>query len=920
MLHLHRITTITILVFSISFVALGQMDEAEVTALFREAQSLAFQPEEAKKRLALEKYQEAAKRFHELGITEKELASNLGGAMVAEMLKQHRLARDLLQQAMPLFDMPKNQKDLPVMLSTLGQLSLLSGDRPAAIDAFTRVLPIYEQRGRIAEQAATENDLGAVYYQLGQYDTALQFFDRALKRRKQLGNNCDTAATLTNIGTVHLARGQWTTALDFLQKQALPLYNISPECELGQKDTAQTACQNNLAITLSNIGKVYYDLTDYKSARCFYDRAVRLVTQIDSKAALLNNLGTIDYALGDYPAALARFQEAKKLYAGFAETLTNIGLTQAQQDNQSAFGSLSEALRLRREVGNQNAEASTQNSLGEVYNRLGQPKEALDSLNRAIPLFRLAGDRSGEATALANAMASWRTLGNRRMAILLGKLSVNRFQELRVEARAAGGGEIERTYVRTIRQAYQTLAELLIEEGLYEQAIQVLTFYQDAQSFGGDGDIRRVSLSKREERFVSNFPVAADVTKEFSRPPTDDDKQDVPAEIAHLISAQQSLSAVPSLKGVALYTLVGETKLYVIAVSRNGIKVFSHATTPESLNQKVKDFLDVLKCADRNPYPAGSVLYETLFKSTLLTDKRLTLETFLKHEKARALLWSLDHPLRFLPMAALYDATTKQFLVEKYQTAVFTRADAEAFKREPGPWLKGIGLGTSKQFHGQSAIPGAEASLAAIFGDEATHRPGVLSGKTVVNELFRAQTLEDLDGRWPLVHVMSHFVLDPGNSRLSFLLLGNGEHYTLATMRESRDLFAGVELLSVPICDTALQDADVYGKETEALADVAQRVGARSVLASLWKVSYDVTPKLMLRFFELARAHPDWSKAELLREAQLGLLKGEISISNGANVSRGSCDEPRRHSIANRKFPFAHPYYWSAFVLYGSGR
>lgn len=861
MLHLHRFASIAVIIIVISSQAVGQTVADRAKQLFREGHQLGQKPGETDKRLALQKLMEAVRLFQQTDVAYNVLIASFSAAFIAEELNEYRIARDMYRLSLPLFDIEQKEVKTSVLYK-VARFSLLIGDRTTALEYFIPLAEAYGKLGEVEDQARIESDIGGVYYELGKYDEALHYLDVALARRKQLGKPCDIAATLTNIGAVQVNKGEWSKALDTLKQQALPLYNTSPDCALLGKYPANNDCPNNLAATLINIGKAYYDLADYQSALCFYERAAPLITYKELKAALANNLGTIDYKLGRYRSALAHFRQAKALHADVvSEAMTNIGLTE------SGVATLAAALRLRREAGNQNAEASTLNGLGEVYNRLRRPKEALENLNRAIPLFAAAGDRSGEATALTNAMFSWRMLGNRQMAIANGRLAVERFQELRGEARALG--EIERTYLRTIRQAYQNLAELLIEDGQTEQAIAMLMLYRDAQSFS----------------------------------PTQ------PFDVAQLIQVQQALTAV------TLYTLVADSKLYVIAVTRSGIKTFSHATTPELLNRKVKDFLTALRCADRDPYLPGAALYDLIFKSTLVSDRRRTLESVLRSENAAALLWSLDSPLNAIPMAALYDATAKQFVVEKYRTAVFTRADADAFTREPQPWLNGIGLGTSKQFHGQSPIPGAEASLAAIFGEG-----GVLSGTMVVNEEFRAQTLDDLDGRWPLVHVVSHFVLDPGNSRLSYLVLGDGEHYTLARMRESRDLFAGVELLSVPICDTALQDADFYGKETEALADVAQRVGARSVLASLWKVSYDVTPKLMLRFFELARAHEDWSKAELLRQAQLALLRGEIAIPDAANVSRGSCGLTRRRPIANRKAPFAHPYYWSAFVLYGSGR
>src|SRR6185503_16985602 len=78
--------------------------------------------------------------------------------------------------------------------------------------------------------------------------------------------------------------------------------------------------------------------------------------------------------------------------------------------------SLVMAMRTQQVIGSPNGEAKLLNSLGVVYNRLGKSKEALEKLNRAILIFRSAGDLSGEATASANAMIAWRALGNHRMA------------------------------------------------------------------------------------------------------------------------------------------------------------------------------------------------------------------------------------------------------------------------------------------------------------------------------------------------------------------------------------------------------------------------------------------------------------------------------------------------------------------------
>ena len=208
-------------------------------------------------------------------------------------------------------------------------------------------------------------------------------------------------------------------------------------------------------------------------------------------------------------------------------------------------------------------------------------------------------------------------------------------------------------------------------------------------------------------------------------------------------------------------------------------------------------------------------------------------------------------------MAALYDGAKKQFLVENYQTAIFTRSDPETFTREPRPLTSGIGLGTSKQFDNFRDIPGTEAFLIKVFGDNATNRPGILEGRTLLNGEFRASSLEGLAGQWPLVHIVSHFAFREGETGKSYLKLGDGKDFTLSEMAEQRGLFRGVELLAIPICDTAVDKPDPFGKEIDSFADLAQRLGAKSVIASLWRVPIFATPAVMTRFYELAKAHPD---------------------------------------------------------------
>ena len=129
----------------------------------------------------------------------------------------------------------------------------------------------------------------------------------------------------------------------------------------------------------------------------------------------------------------------------------------------------------------------------------------------------------------------------------------------------------------------------------------------------------------------------------------------------------------------------------------------------------------------------------------------------------------------------------------------------------------------------------------------------------------------------------------------------------------------GVELLTLSACDTAVGGEDADGKEVEGFAVLAQRQGAKAVLATLWAVADESTALLMKEFYRLRMSDPVMTKAEALRLAQLALLRGEIrgdaSGNRGPRTNRDG-DSPR--FVKDPQRPYAHPYFWAPFLLMGN--
>lgn len=77
---------------------------------------------------------------------------------------------------------------------------------------------------------------------------------------------------------------------------------------------------------------------------------------------------------------------------------------------------------------------------------------------------------------------------------------------------------------------------------------------------------------------------------------------------------------------------------------------------------------------------------------------------------------------------------------------------------------------------------------------------------------------------------------------------------------------------------------------TDGFTELAQRLGANSVIATLWNIADLGAPEWETNFYCLYLAHEDWPKSELLRRSQLDLLTGRCARA-------GRADRPRANRL-----------------------
>lgn len=96
--------------------------------------------------------------------------------------------------------------------------------------------------------------------------------------------------------------------------------------------------------------------------------------------------------------------------------------------------------------------------------------------------------------------------------------------------------------------------------------------------------------------------------------------------------------------------------------------------------------------------------------------------------------------------------------------------------------------------------------------------------------------------------------------------------------------------------------------------------GAKSVLGSLWYVIDAGMLGLMTEFYRALQT--TMVKAEALRQAQLSMLRGEVTFKKSTVLSTRGTLEPLPHIPPEipivQTQDFSHPYYWSAFNLIGN--
>jgi CHAT domain-containing protein/Tfp pilus assembly protein PilF len=819
-------------------------------------------------------------------------------------------------------------------MSNVGGIFTTSGRTVRGVDYYDLLLAVLRSRSRkvVETEVIALNNRGLAYYVTSNFENAIKDYRQALELLDKVAPKRDShlklqGALLSNLGQVYSSLGSFDLALSNYEK-ALAIKN-------------QINDQEGKAIVLNNMGTAYSSRRDYQNAERYFLESLPLTNLSGLKAVQATTLGNL--------------------------AQTYLALNQVRKAADYAW----QGVRLSQEFGNRLGEGLARNNLGSVYLHLKQYEQAVEQYQMAVRLFQLARNRAGEATVYSNLMFAFEEYRKPLMAIAYGKWSVNLFQQIRKESGTLEE-DLQRSFIKSRGDTYRELADLLISQGRIPEAERVLEMLKEEELLQytrrdkavASALSKRIDISDRERKAIAEYALTYDQITAFSKElegleaerlslpeeatfPKQARYDELKGKIASAIEAfavferqlrdefgsidarvqqlsiglQNKLKSWNSPDTVIISTIVGAERTHIIVTTTQAQEPHTIKIPATELNRLIEDFRRAIKdpCACIDPRPAGEKLYDLLIKP---------IEGDLAGAGAKTLVWSLDGSLRYIPIAALWDG--HKYLAERFQNVIITLASMDNLsdKRQPVKNWRALGAGVSKprgsEFPALWAVPD---ELKNVVRQENAANPaeeqGVIPGRRLLDENFKRSTFENALGRYSVIHIASHFDFKPGRERSSVLLLGDGL-LSLTDLSSSSTMFRGVDLLTLSACNTAT-GGDSNGTEVEGFGGLAQRQGAKSVLASLWSVDDQSTGVLMRQFYTNLRDNSDMTKAEALRQAQLDLLKGEVEIpmldmeelrKKKAQADRATAT-PVTY-ITDPNAPRAHPYYWAPFILIGN--
>ena len=799
---------------------------------------------------------------------------------------------DFLRRARTLFVAVKDVNGEAQALLWLAHALFQSGERVPALQAAGEALRLWslaENRHGVAQVRAA---LGIFAILTGEFETAQCNYRVARPLFHEIGDSDNEASVLNGLGNANHATGDWQKSLEYYQRAKAGFASVQDL--LGENEA------------IDGMGKTLGAMKNYKLLLPLYLSELRLARKANDPEFIASAFGNIASAY----EAENRYARAEKFYRrsleahrvaghiyGESETLIRLGRLQAnQKDYQQAIASLERANSLKEKMGQIEEIAKIQYELAWIYWRLNRLEDSRLAIEKTIDIVEHQRITISHFDTRALYFASV----HRYYALYIQVLMVLHQQE-------PGLGFAKKAFEASERSKVRSLLDLLTtsdQDAPCDELLQRQLEPVDAT------EVRAIN-AKQEAPSVAPTLTLEEVQAEIGNEDT--------ALLEYAIGDEKSYVWVVGPHQITSHELPKSAQI------RQSVDAFRKALIPPRLRngESAVDYQARVRNADQACRLHAQQLSRSLLGPIPLSG-------------VKRLLIVPDESLQYIPFAALPfpgSGAGKELLVNHFEVDVLPSASVLGTlrkgiaKRPPPTAIAAIIAdpvfepddervstrqpGTKRSYEDRPAsltrairdvggaqyIPRLPASR-----DEANAIANVLRSRdpqavhiALDFDASREHVLKDGLTRFRLVHFATHGMVDARHPEMSGLIL------SLVDRRGKRQdgylrlgdiykLKLSADLVVLSSCDSAL-GRDLESEGIIGLPRGFLYAGAKSVIASLWKVNDDAAATLMSRLY--ARIKEGESPSSALRGAQLEMVQDER---------------------------WANPYYWAAFVLQGDYR
>jgi CHAT domain-containing protein len=352
---------------------------------------------------------------------------------------------------------------------------------------------------------------------------------------------------------------------------------------------------------------------------------------------------------------------------------------------------------------------------------------------------------------------------------------------------------------------------------------------------------------------------------------------------------------------------VSERNTFVFVVEKDKLHVVTVELPREKLAGLVRDLRgSVFTLGEKNKFDEASAL---LYKQLI--------QPLLPHITGKELIIVPHDVLHYLPFHALVGPDGR-YLIEKYPVYYLSSASLLQFVKE-----KRKAGGEKVLAFGNPDLGDAEKNLEFAELEAKEVKAAYPESSVYIRKEATEEKSKTLSANHDILHFATHAKLNEDDPLSSAVLLAReGKEDGRLEVREIFGMDLKAKLVVLSGCETGLGKLST-GDELVGLTRAFIYAGTPSVVASLWSVDDSSTAHLMASFYRNLKT---MSKVEALRQAQLGLIRGEgrsdmLARRGVGGIGKlGETVKSESRSQNPISISTSHPYFWAPFILVGEGK